>query len=178
MNEVLSCDFDDIDWQYSRLLLKLEEALLFNWKFWMELPSLYSTCDISHHRNYYPYRPFNTFCPSNSPDHRWKLCHLPDDYGHNNTLQMTYLFPPPHYIESERGEKNSLVFTAIAWLSLLHGNFPYFGIFVTTGQDYPYSYDGLFPGTSVSMAMVMESLPCSKLGSNLWHHTYIKSPFA
>ena len=33
MNEVLSCDFDDIDWQYSRLLLKLEEALLFNWKF-------------------------------------------------------------------------------------------------------------------------------------------------
>ena len=151
---------------------------MFNWKFWMEMPSLYSTCDISHHRNYYPYRPFNTFCPSNSPDHRWKLCHLPDDYGHNNTLQMTYLFPPPHYIESERGEKNSLVFTAIAWLSLLHGNFPYFGIFVTTGQDYPYSYDGLFPGTSVSMAMVMESLPCSKLGSNLWHHTYIKSPFA
>ena len=30
MNEVLSCDFDDIDWQYSRLLLKLEEALLEN----------------------------------------------------------------------------------------------------------------------------------------------------
>ena len=28
--ETLNCDFDDIDWQYSRLFLKLEEALLEN----------------------------------------------------------------------------------------------------------------------------------------------------
>ena len=129
----------------------------------MEMPSLYSTCDISHHRNYYPYRPFNTFCPSNSSDQRWKLCYLPDDYGHNNTLQMTYRFPPPHNIETESAEKNSLIFTAIAWPSLLHGNFPYFGVFSTTGQGYPYGYYEWYPSTSVSMTMVMESLECNPL---------------
>ena len=125
MNEALNCDFDDIDCQYSNLFLKLEEALLenetvinllrekfmntevieINFNVQLEVlngTALSSTCDNSHHRKYYPYRPFNTFCPSNSSDHRWKLCDFPDDYhnktyhNHNKTLQLTYRFPPLH----------------------------------------------------------------------------------
>ena len=50
--------------------------------------NLSNTCDNDYnsydYEYFYPLRSFDTFCPSNSSDYRWKLCYLPYEYGYNN----------------------------------------------------------------------------------------------
>ena len=121
---------DDIDRLYSNLFLKLEEAFL-SYKTVLNLlrenfmnaedllilnvqlkvvngTCLSNNCDSDYSSN--------TFCPSNSTEYSWRLCYLPDDYGFNSALQMTF--------------SSYAVNIAITWLSQLHGNFLYFSLIV------------------------------------------------
>ena len=126
-------------WPYSHLSSKLEEALINN-KTVMNLlrqnfmitenvqiyfsvqlevvngTNLSSSCNINpYYLINYTLHSFDTFCPSNSSDYKWKLCNIPEKYGFDS-LEMIYR--SPHLSKKEK----YWIDVAIAWLSLLHGN--------------------------------------------------------
>ena len=171
-------------WPYSRLSSKLEEALINN-KTLMNLmrqnfmitenveihfsvqlevvngTNLSSSCDRDPYYNYFP-SSFDTFCPSNSSDYKWKLCNIPENYG-RDTLAMTYRSPYLSKVESERDTD-----VLIAWLSFLHGNILSMFYFVPDVLPDPWGYynDYLYDVviyTSVPMTLVMERLDCNPL---------------
>ena len=127
---------------------------------------LSSSCDTDTDPYYYiPPSSFDTFCPSNSSDYKWKLCNIPEKYG-NDSLEMTYRSPYFSKIESE--EEIDVV---IAWLSFLHGNILsiitfapfllpdswiiYYSYFYFDASNYAVI------STSVPMTLVMERLDCN-----------------
>ena len=173
----LYCPDYDIDRQYSNLFLKLEEAFLSNKTVLnllrenfmnaedllilnVQLKVVNGTCLSNNCDSDYS---SNTFCPSNSTEYSWRLCSLPDDYGFNNTLQMTF----SSYAVNIDERRDALVCNAITWLSQLRGNFPNFGLIVFFNPCplsffyYPNPYDEEYFYPSVSMTMVMDTLECN-----------------
>ena len=138
---------------------------MFNWKFWMELPSLVlaiipiivNIIPIVLSIHFVPLIPQTT--DANCATFRMTI--ITKHIIIITKLSKWHIVFHLYITESERGEKNGLIFTANAWLSQLHGNVPLFGLVFTTGQDYPHGYYEWYPSTSVSMTMVMESLPCN-----------------
>ena len=177
-------------WKYSRLFSKLEGALLNNktvmnllrqmfmrtenveigFSVQLELVNgtdLSSSCDINPdfiNDTFYTLSSFDTFCPSNSSDYKWKLYNIPEKYGFDS-LEMIYR--SPHFSEVESEREKCWIDVAIAWLSLLHGNILsmfYFVPDVVPDPDFCDYYDGsdyLYDDTSVSMTLVMERLDCN-----------------
>ena len=165
-------------WPYSHLSSKLEEVLINN-KTVMNLlrqnfmitenveigfsvqlevvkgTDLSSSCDSDSYN--YTVSSFDTFCPSDSSDYKWKLCNIPEKYGFDS-LGMIYRSPHFSKIESERQTD-----MAIKWLSFLHGNILSTFSFVpdvlpgyyNDGNNYNEIY------TSVSLTLVMERLDCN-----------------
>ena len=177
------------EWHYSHLFSKLEEALLNNKtvmnllrQIFMEIENveigfsvqlelvngthLSGSCDKDPYYNYYIPSSFDTFCPSNSSDYKWKLCNIPEKYGFDS-LDMTYRSPYLSKLESERQTD-----VAIIWLSFLHGNTLstfYFLIqsicidydgsdYYYGGSDYFYDWDNYY---DTSLTLVMERLDCN-----------------
>ena len=174
-----ACDkdyFHFYEWKYSELFSKLEKVLINN-KTVMTLlrqnfmitdsiaiffnvqlevvngTNLSSSCE-NQYDYYSSFLSFDTFCPSNSPDH-WELCNVPDEY--TNGLQLMF-----RSVESEAVvEKIDFV---IIWLSLLHGNLlSSVTLFVLPNLwSYYYDpYDSESYHTSVSMSLVMDTLDCN-----------------
>ena len=174
-------------WPYSHLSSKLEDALLNNKEvmnlmrqnfmitenvnihFSVQLEvtdgtNLSSSCDINpYYLTNYTFYSFDTFCPSNSSDYKWKLCNIPEEYGFDS-LEITYRSPYFSKIESEK--EKYWIDVAIAWLSMLHGNILSMFYFVPDVVPEPldYYYDGsdyLYVDTSVSLTLVMDRLDCN-----------------
>ena len=131
----LYCPDYDIDRQYSNLFLKLEEAFLSNKTVLnllrenfmnaedllilnVQLKVVNGTCLSNNCDSDYS---SNTFCPSNSTEYSWRLCSLPDDYGFNSTLQMTF----SSYAVNIDERRDALVCNAIT----LHGSLSFMEIF-------------------------------------------------
>ena len=165
-------------WKYSYLFSKLEEALISNrtvmdllrqrfmitdsvgigFNVQLEIvngTNLSNTCDNDHY-----YDPSDTFCPSNSSAYHWKLCYLPDKYGYNNILQLTFISQTLTKREAERKKINTDA--AISWLSLLHGNAlsSVFPRIIYYPHIDPYDDDDYYP-FPVSMTLVMDTLDCN-----------------
>ena len=186
------------EWPYTHLFSELEEALLNN-KTMMNLlrqiflgtenvqiffsvqleavngTDLSSSCDGDPYYNSTPPSSFDTFCPSNSSDYKWKLCNIPEKYGFDS-MEMIYTTQSRSKIQSEISKRESeiekyQIDVAIAWLSLLHGNvlspliyfvpgvyFDFDGSdYYEGGNDYFYDWGNYY----TSLTLVMERLDCN-----------------
>ena len=175
------------EWQYSHLFSKLEEALLQNkttlnllrqifmgvekveiyFSVQLEVVNgtdLSSSCDNDPFLVNNTLSSFDTFCPSNSSDYKWKLCNNHEKYGYDS-LVMTYISQSPSKISKGESEmEKQQIDVAISWMSLLHGNIlSTFLLFVPylfldfDGSDYFYDW-GRY---DTSLTLVMERLDCN-----------------
>ena len=128
------------EWQYTHLFSRLEDALLNNKivinilrqmfmgtenieiHFSVQLEvvngiNLSSSCDNDPYYNSIPSSSFDTFCPSNFSDYKWKLCKIPEKYG-SNSLEIIYTSQSLSKIQSQISKKKSQSITVL-WMSFL-----------------------------------------------------------